>query len=48
MIALKENAKNTDADALVQEYISKGNELDADLKNYLDGNLSLHEYYIDE
>nr|WP_288828217.1 tetratricopeptide repeat protein [uncultured Clostridium sp.] len=48
LIALKENEKNTDADALVKEYISKGNELDADLKNYLDGNLSLHEYYIDE
>ena len=48
LIALKENAKNADADALVQEYISKKNELDADLKNYLDGNLSLHEYYIDE
>lgn len=48
LIALKENAKNTDADALVKEYISKGNELDADFKSYLDGNLSLHEYYIDE
>ena len=48
LIALKENAKNTDADALVKEYVSKGNELDADFKSYLDGNLSLHDYYIDE
>lgn len=48
LIALKENEKNTDADTLVQEYISKGNELDADFKSYLDGNLSLHDYYIDE
>ncbi|MBE5975842.1 MAG: hypothetical protein E7251_14730 [Paenibacillaceae bacterium] len=48
LIALKENAKNTDADALVKEYVSKGNELDADIKSYLDGNLSLHDYYIDE
>lgn len=47
VIALEENAKDTDADALIQEYLSKANELDADLQSYLDGNLSLQDYYID-
>lgn len=47
MIALKENGKDVQADNLVKEYLSKGNELDTDTKEYLDNKITLKDYYME-
>lgn len=47
IIALNENGKNNEADTQIKKYIAKGNELEEATNNYLEGKLSLHDYYID-
>jgi len=48
LIALNENKKDSEADAKIQEYLANGSELDEDTQNYLEGKLSLHDYYVDK
>ena len=48
VIALKENEKSSEVDAEIKEYLANGKELDTDTKDYLEGKMSLHDYYIGE
>ncbi|MHC1722057.1 MAG: tetratricopeptide repeat protein [Aminipila sp.] len=48
IIALKENQKNSKLNAEIKAYLAKGNELEADTQDYLEGKTSLHDYYISE
>ena len=48
IIALKENDKNSETDDQIKEYLAAGYELDEDTQNYLEGEISLYDYYIGE
>jgi tetratricopeptide (TPR) repeat protein len=48
IIALHESKNDDEADAQLKEYLAKGNQLQEDTQNYLDGKLSLQNFYIGE
>ncbi|GAA0076629.1 hypothetical protein UT300005_10070 [Clostridium sp. CTA-5] len=48
IIALTENGQVEEANKFKEEYISSGNELDTDTLEYLNGKITLNDYYVGE